>query len=310
MRRSANKQAYEKPHGTGMTEIVSLENDALRLEVAPRLGGAVLRFDALGRHRVEPVFRPTAAADIIDDDFEPNRLACYPLVPWVSRLCPPILPTSAGPLTIPASWPGEIYPLHGWGARAVWQVLARDDTTLRLGLDHQGPPPFSAELDYALFGSTLSMALTVVNRFDRAVGLGLGLHPWLPRHEGGCLYAPARHVWMSGADKIPFAAETPPDDWDFSQERPLPDRDLDHGFGGWTGTAHYTWQGRGGSYRLDVESPCDHYIIYAPAGRTFFCFEPTTHKPSPGQSGELDGLVMVEPGETLRHTARFTITVR
>ncbi len=151
--------------------------------------------------------------------------------------------------------------------------------------------------------------LAVTNRFDRAVGLGLGFHPWLPRHAGGRLRAATRHVWISGPDKIPFAAETPPADWDLSQERPLPERDLDHGFGGSTGAARYVWPAPDGIWQLAIASDCGDYIVYAPANRPFFCFEPTSHKPSPGQTGGLDGLIMVEgnrgktPGSILKMPA-------
>jgi aldose 1-epimerase len=293
-----------------MVDILTLETEALRLEVAPGLGGAVLCFEAKrdGHSEAEPIFRPASPDDVAAADFDPNTSACYPLVPWVSRLSPAALPTSTGPLAIPPNRPGEAFPIHGWGTYSAWRILSRTATALSLGLDHDGPPPFSARLEYALSGAALTMTLNVVNRLDRAVGLGLGFHPWLPRHASGRLYAPALCVWMSGADKIPFAAEAPPEDWDFSRDRSLPERDVDHGFGGWTGTAHYDWTARDGTWRLEVASDCDEYILYAPAGRSFFCFEPTSHKPSPGQTGELDGLVMVEAGKSLGRFARFAVT--
>lgn len=277
--------------------------------MAPALGGAAIRFEAkrAGGRDAEPVFRPAGPSDIRDEDCNPNTSSLYPLVPWVSRLCPAVLPTSNGPLAIPPNRPGEAFPIHGWGAYTAWRVLSQTASALSLGLDHDGPPPFSAWLDYRLSDAKLTITLAVTNRFDQAVGLGLGFHPWLPRHVGGRLWAPATCVWMSGPDKIPFAAETPPADWDFSTERHLPDRDVDHGFGGWSGAAHYTWPAKDGLWRLDITSDCSDYIIYAPVDRGFFCFEPTSHKPSPGQTGQLDGLVMVEPGGSLQRTASFGV---
>lgn len=292
-----------------MTEIILIEDASLRVEVAPHLGGAMLRFDAVGPGATpEPIFRPTPEQDRAAVPFEPNTAACYPLVPWVSRLCPAQLPTATGPLAIPPNRPREAYPIHGWGAYVPWRVLSRTATAVILALEHDGPPPFSARLTYEIRpGATLGMMLAVTNGLDRPVGLGLGFHPWLPRHANGRLFAPARHVWMSGPDKIPFAAEAPPEDWDFSTEKTLPARDVDHGFGGWSGQAHYGWTTGETRWRLTVESDCDEYILYAPADRPFFCFEPTSHKPSPGQTGALDGLVMVEPGAVLRRSASFTV---
>jgi aldose 1-epimerase len=162
-------------------------------------------------------------------------------------------------------------------------------------------------MDYLLSENMLTISLSVTNMLDRAVGLGLGFHPWLPRRPSGKLYAPADFVWMSGADKIPISAEKPKPEWLFSEERPLPRSDIDHGFGGWNGTAYYNWQAEDGPWNLSFSSDCSDYIIYAPANETFFCFEPTSHKPSPGQTGELDGLVMVNPGLSLQRYASFTV---
>jgi aldose 1-epimerase len=294
-----------------VTETLTLGNDSLTLTAAPGLGGALLRFEARRRGAgtlPEPVFRPADPAAVGAVPFEPNASACYPLVPWVSRLSPAVLPTGGEPLPIPPTRPDEAYPIHGWGAYRGWTVLASDGASASLALEHEGPPPFAARLDYALEGASLRMVLTATNRFERAVGLGLGFHPWLPRHPGGTLEAPAEIVWLSGEDKIPTVAAKPPADWDFARPRPLPGRDLDNGFAGWTGQARYEWPAADGRWRLDVESDCDQYIVYAPAGRPFFCFEPVSHKPSPGQTGGLDGLVLVEPGASLLRAARFTVT--
>ncbi|MBZ5763234.1 hypothetical protein LAV84_27180 [Rhizobium sp. VS19-DR104.2] len=293
-----------------MADIVSLENSLLRLSVAPALGGAAVCFEAkriIGSP--EPIFRPSAESDLNTVPFDPNSSSCYPLVPWVSRLSPAVLPTSDGSLHIPANRPNEEFPIHGWGAYTEWTVLSQSTDFLSLGLEHEGPPPFSAQMDYRLSENNLTISLGVTNKLDRPVGLGLGFHPWLPRRASGTLYAPAELVWISGADKIPTYAEKPKPEWQFSQARPLPDSDIDHGFGGWTGEAHYSWEAADGAWSLAFSSDCSDYIIYAPAKATFFCFEPTSHKPSPGQAGELDGLVMLEPGQSLDRFASFTVMV-
>jgi aldose 1-epimerase len=292
-----------------VVEILGLENSLLRLDVAPSLGGAVLKFEAKRSAALpEPIFRPTSLSDVNAAEFNPNTSSCYPLVPWVSRLSPPVLPTSTGSLLIPPNRSNEEFPLHGWGAYHEWNIVSRTERSLSLGLEHMGPPPFAAQMDYLLSENMLTISLSVTNMLDRAVGLGLGFHPWLPRRPSGKLCAPADFVWMSGANKIPIFAEKPKAGWRFSDERSLPQSDIDHGFGGWNGTAHYNWQADDGLWNLSFGSDCSDYIIYAPANETVFCFEPTSHKPSPGQTGELDGLVMVDPDHSMRRYASFTIT--
>jgi aldose 1-epimerase len=286
--------------------VLTLRTAAAEAVIHPALGGAVTRFDVLlPSGRPEPVFRPAPASALDPAAFDPNDLSCYPLVPWVSRLRPAMLPTDGEPLPIPPTRPGEPYPLHGWGWYAAWQVQSASPTAARLRLDHPGPPAFAATLSYTLDGATLSIAIELENREPRRVGMGIGFHPWLPRRPSGRLHAPARTVWLSGPDRLPLEAVPPPEIWRFADERPLPDGDLDHAFDGWTGTAFYRWQTQEGEKRLLVESDCDRYIIYAPPQRDFFCFEPISHRPAP--TGEADGLVMVGPGSSMARWARFAV---
>jgi aldose 1-epimerase len=285
--------------------VLRLETDAAAVTIHPQLGAAVTRFDVVqpsGRH--EAVFRP-APATLDPARFDPNDLSCYPLVPWVSRLRPPVLPADGGTLPIPPTRPGESFPLHGWGWYAAWTVRSADPTSVQLSLEHPGPPAFAATLSYALEGATLSVAVEVENREPRRVGMGLGFHPWFPRHPTGRLRAPARTVWLSGPDRLPTAAAEPPEPWRFAVERALPHGDLDHAFDGWDGTASYRWQTSEGERRLTIQSDCYRYIIYAPPGRDFFCFEPISHRPAP--AGEADGLVMLGPGERMARWARFAV---
>ena len=284
-----------------------LRTEAAEVVVHPALGGAVTRFDVVQPSgRCEAVFRPAPASALEPAGFDPNNLSCYPLVPWVSRLRPAALPADGEALPIPPTRPGESFPLHGWGWYAAWRVQSAGQTSARLALEHPGPPAFAAALSYALDGATLSIVIEVENREPRRVGMGLGLHPWLPRRPSGRLRASAQAVWLSGPDRLPTTAAPPPEAWRFAEERALPDGDLDHAFDGWDGTASYRWRTSEGERRLAIESDCDRYIIYAPPGRDFFCFEPISHRPAP--SSEEDGLVMVRQGESMARWARFAVT--
>ena len=60
-----------------------------------------------------------------------------------------------------------------------------------------------AKMEYALCGASLEVTLEVTNTGGCALPFGLGLHPLMPRSAGVTLRAPAREVWLSGADRLP-----------------------------------------------------------------------------------------------------------
>ncbi len=62
---------------------VTLANAHLRLDVAPSLGGGITRFDWRHQGAAVPIFRPYHE---VGPDTDPNRLACYSLLPYSNRI--------------------------------------------------------------------------------------------------------------------------------------------------------------------------------------------------------------------------------
>jgi aldose 1-epimerase len=61
---------------------------------------------------------------------------------------------------------------------------------------------------------------------------------------------------------------------------------------------------------LTISADTDYYVLYAPAGKDFFCFEPVDHPINavnlPG-GGEAHGMTALAPGESLSREFRFTV---
>ena len=286
--------------------IVTLRNEFLSAELLPEVGGGLARLDAVGAHAPVPVLRPFTYAGSVP---RPNQLACFPLVPWSNRL--------AGGFTcdgrsyhIAPNREGDQYPIHGEGWLLAWQVAEQTGTRLSLLLDRSGGAPFSylATMDYTLRGASLEVTLAVTNTGHCALPFGLGLHPWMPRSAGVTMRAPAREVWLSGADRMPATAVPIPATWRFDQPRALPATLVDNVFAGWDGVAEIAWPDRGIALRIEADAA--YYIVYAPVGGDFFCFEPVDHLINahnmPGGPVR-NGLTMLAPQQQLRRHFKFIV---
>src|SRR4051812_48523703 len=104
------------------TQLASLESTRQRLEIAPELGGAVVRWDWKSEKGWAPVFRRWDHES--DDRY---TFSCFPLVPWSNRITQggfehdgmfyPVRPNRAG----------EAYPIHGDGWLQKWKIVDEGD---------------------------------------------------------------------------------------------------------------------------------------------------------------------------------------
>jgi aldose 1-epimerase len=189
-------------------------------------------------------------------------------------------------------------------------VQARSSSDVTLLLDRREGDPFSyiARLGYSLSGSALEVVLDVTNTGGTALPFGLGLHPWLPRRPGVTLRTHALGTWSRGPLGLPMEAIDVPAAWNFGSSRTLPEEHVDHVFRGWDGRAQVNWPDTG--LGLEIEADMGYYILYAPVGADFFCFEPVDHAINahnlPGGPAQ-NGLTVLAPGCTLARRVRFGV---
>ena len=242
--------------------------------LAPGLGGVVMRLTHDGRD----LLRPAQSADAVAKD--PREAACFPCVPWFSRL--------AGGLdfngrhyalapTLPACDPDHA--LHGEGWINPWAVTAHAPDRLECQFDHQPRPgkfpyAFAATQVFAVSERAFAIDLTLINNSDTPMPAGLGLHPYFPRHGTTVLSATANRCWAP--DESGKWRETPiPRELDFSSRRPLPQRNTDETLMGWDGDLTIATD-----RTTRVTSSAQLVHVFAPAGADFFCLEPLTQAPA------------------------------
>lgn len=288
-----------------MLHRLRLENERLRAEVVPQVGGGLARLDWRGGASALPLPLLRGLPPETQELPLPSQLACFPLLPWSNRMAPTGF-EFADRRHVPApNRAGEPCPIHGDGWQQAWEVQSHtaDVAVLRLERHEAAPFAYDATLRYALEGDALVVDLAVRNAGDCALPFGLGLHPWLPDPLGARLQARATQVWLSGADKLPSMRSLPPPDWNFIDPAPLPAIGVDNVFEGWDGLAQIQWPGRG--IGLAIEADMDYFILYAPPGRDFFCFEPVDHPINAHNLPGYPGLSILGPGASLRRRVVF-----
>ena len=286
---------------------ITLANAHLRLELAPSLGGGITRFDWRHQGTLVPIFRPCVDPG---PDTDPNQLACYPLLPYSNRIGNGHFQFLGRSIDVPCNRAGEPLPLHGDGWLGAWEVAEEASTRVRLTLDRRDGKPyaFRAAQTYALDDATLAVSLDVENTGDEALPFGLGLHPFLMREADTELSAAAGGVWLCGDDWLPVRHVPTPPAWQFGVAYPMPSEMVNNAFTGWSGRTSVLWPKR--RLSLTIAADTDYYVLYAPPGESFFCFEPVDHPINavnlPG-GGEAHGMTVLEPGERLSREFRFTV---
>lgn len=292
--------------------VLEIRNAELSARILPEAGGGLAGFDWHGRgesialmRRYEP--RSNSQAHTID----PNRLACYPLVPWSNRIAEDGFDVDGRWIALTRNREGEPWPIHGSGWQRAWQVQSHTAREVRLSLRESSATAYSyaATLNYALHDDALQVDLAVTNTGSATMPFGLGLHPFFPRHGEVHLLAPAPQVWINdGQSPLPIERVAVPPHWDFRNKRVLPGEGLDHAFHAWTSDAEIHW--RALQLGLRISADVDAFVLYTPAGGDFFCFEPVDHPINalhlPG--GALaNGMTMLLPRATLEHRFVFSV---
>lgn len=279
--------------------MITLQSDTLQAHVLPEVGGALARFDWIGSAGIVPLMRPSRG-DIADAD--PNRLACYPMVPWCNRIGGGAFEFDGTRFEVARNRADEPYPIHGDGWLAAWDIAQASSNAVTLVLERGRGAPFSyrSELRYCLDNAVLEISLSVTNRGPVRLPFGLGVHPWFERTPGVRVEAATTQYWASGPDLLPTQLIEVPNEHVNNLLQRIADRTIDNSFVGWNGLARVTWPERQLSLTIRTSPPLRHFVLYAPVAAPFFCFEPMTHPINainldPPHRGE--GLIVLDPGQ-------------
>lgn len=288
-------------------DLIRLTTGTLALELSPSVGGAISGFHWIDGGRRVTILRECHSP--LENVLEaPN----FPLVPFVNRVRGGQFSFGGRDVRLTPNLPGDPSPLHGQGWLAAWQVARADATSAVLTFDHRAgewPWSYSATQTFALDEAGLSLTLACTNRSDEPMPCGLGQHPYFPCGPETRIDTAAEVVWTIDAQVLPVERVPATGRYDLA-DRLACGQDLDHGFGGWSGSA--TMTDPGWPFDLVLSSPDARFFqIYSPGSGGFFVAEPVSHANAALGEPEADwpdlGLRVLDPGEEMSLALRLDV---
>lgn len=286
---------------------IRLASGPLDLVIAPAAGGAIARFDWIEGDKRTPILRGCEGSpeNILD-------AASFPLVPYVNRIRGGAFVFRGRQVVIAPNMPPDPSPLHGQGWLAPWAIESSEDAEAVLVYNHEAgewPWAYQARQTFHLDPEGLSLSLTCRNLSPDPMPCGLGQHPYFPCTPETRLDTKVTHAWTIDEDVLPV--EKVPAEGPFDlKNRAVCGQGLDHGFGGWGGSARIRTPGM--PFEIQMSSPQAHFFqLYSPVEGGLFVAEPVTHgncaMNAPEDKWEELGLRVLEPHQEMTLDMRLDV---
>ncbi len=290
-----------------MTERIALGASSLQLSIDPDTGGSIAAFDWVEGGRNVPILRGCG-----DVSGEVLAMGSFPLVPFVNRVRDGRFTFRGRTVTLARNMASDASPLHGQGWLSAWQVDAADATSATLSFDHvpgEWPWAYRAAQRFALDAHGLTLTLSCLNQSDEPMPCGLGQHPYFHCTATTRIATRVSEVWTIDEQVLPVDRIPATGEYDLT-DRAVCGLGLDHGFGGWGGSALLTDAAWPFSVTMS-SSDANFFQLYSPASGGIFVVEPVTHANAALNQPEAEwdelGLRVLAPGETMTLTMRLEI---
>jgi len=290
-----------------VTGQLTLRSGSLELELSPSLGGAISAFRWTTGGNRTAILResPNPLSQVLDS-------ASFPLVPFVNRIRDGRFPFRNRQVRLSPNMPGDPSPLHGQGWTATWSVESASEAEAVLAFDHvpgEWPWAYQARQHFRLVGDSLCLRLACRNMSEEPMPCGLGIHPYFNCGPETRIQTFVDEVWAVDDHVLPTSRQDPVGKYDIA-DSPVCGRNLDNGYGGWSGRALFTdpaWP-----FELLMSSPQARFFqLYSPASGGIFVAEPVTHANAalnePEEAWASLGIEVLDPGEEMELEMRLEV---
>ena len=286
---------------------LTLRAGTLELQVAPAVGGSIVRFDRVTPAGTQSLLRP-GSANIAG----PLDSACFPLVPFANRIRGGRFLCDGREVRLAPNMPNDASPLHGQGWLGAWSVVDAGATHVDLAFDHpagEWPWAYEARQRLELDGTGLLVHLTCRNLSEARMPCALGLHPYYPCDADTVLDTMVTHAWTIDEAVLPVARVQAEGRYDLRSRR-ICGQALDNGFDGWSGSARITWPGRNAALVLSSRD-ADRFQVYSPTTGGLFVAEPVQNANAalnaPQEQWPDLGITLLASGAERRLSVRFEV---
>ncbi|RBM10371.1 aldose epimerase [Prauserella sp. PE36] len=272
--------------------------------VVTEIGAGLRAFEIGG----VPYLEPFAAED------EPPKGAGQVLVPWPNRTKAARWTFDGEPQELEVTEAKRGNAIHGLTRHKEWELLEHAECSITLACDIADEPgwpvPLRTGIVYELAPRELTVTHEVSNEGDRAIGFGVGTHPYfrigdVPTDELTLTLPATRVRPYAEEEQLPYAEERDVEgtEYDLRSGRVVGELDLDTAFGGLTADEegrHHVLLTHG-TTTLDVWTEADFrwVQVFTPTDLTgrgrAIAIEPMTCPADALNSGT--DLIILEPGE-------------
>ena len=290
-----------------MTQLLTLSAGLLSAQLAPAIGGAIVRFDRVTQAGRQPLLRGAdeGIAAVLD-------ASCFPLVPYANRIRGGSFTCDGRTVTLRPNMAGDPSPLHGQGWQAAWTVAEVGNRHAVLEYRHQAgewPWDYDASQRFELDEGGLSLTLACVNRSAAPMPCGLGFHPYYPCDAETVLDTQVTHAWTVDEKVLPVERVPAAGRYDL-HERRICGQALDNGYDGWGGSASFRWPGQPASLRLSSPD-AGRFQVYSPPEGGLIAAEPVQNANCALNAPQAEwpdlGITMLEQGARAELHARFEV---
>lgn len=254
-------------------QLITLSAGPLELALSPAIGGSIARFEYSDGDRSLSILRGCASVPT-----HVLETGSFPLVPYVNRIRGGQFSFHGQTVRLAPNISGDPSPLHGQGWLNPWRVVAASLREATLEYEHaagEWPWSYVAQQRYRLNESSLEIMLSCRNLSADPMPCGLGQHPYFLCSAETRIRTHVDHVWTIDEQVLPVDRIAATGRYDLA-DREVCGLGLDHGFGGWGGSAAISdpeWP-----LKIEMSSPDAAYFqLYSPQSGGLFVAEPVTH---------------------------------
>lgn len=279
----------------------------LELALNPSVGGAIARFDWLLDGARTPILRasPEPLRNVL-------QAASFPLVPYVNRISGGCFTFQGRRVELEPNMPGDPSPLHGQGWLSPWSVESANESEATLRFDHQAgewPWAYEARQHFRLTSGGLRIRITCRNTSDEPMPCGLGIHPYFNCSPQTRIQTAVEHVWTVDENVLPVDKVPATGRYDIADAN-VCGRDLDNGYGGWSGRTLLT--DPGWPFEIELASEAARFFqLYSPKQGGIFVAEPVSHAndalSEPDERWAELGIRILDPGQEIDLEARIDV---
>jgi aldose 1-epimerase len=282
----------------------------LRLQLSPSIGGSISAFEWIDGEAPRSILRKCNSP--LEKVLEASS---FPLIPYVNRVRGGRFTFRGREVRLRPNLAGDPSPLHGQGWLHAWTVEQAGEREAVLGFRHEAgewPWDYAARQEFAIDEGGLSVRLTCLNTSQDPMPCGLGQHPYFDCGAGTRIDTRVTDVWTIDEHVLPVEKVPAQGRYDLA-DRLVCGQDLDHGFGGWGGTARLSdpqWP-----YDVSLSSPdANFFQLYSPATGGICVAEPVTHANAalnaPEEQWPELGMRVLEPGESMHLDMRLEVLAK